>query len=104
MAKKEWAAVPRSPVAVAREELLRAIAGEATALRKGKRKGRSSKALNTLSRAYALVAAEGAHHDFGVPAAARKSRGRNFRPSMRTVFMTKRAGGRKGKQDAVADG
>ncbi|WP_030672835.1 hypothetical protein [Streptomyces rimosus] len=104
MAKKEPTAVPRSPAAVTHEKLLKAIAGEATALRKGKRKGRSSKALKNLSRAYALVTAEGAHHDVGVPAATGKSRGRTFLPSMRTVFLVKRAGGKKGKRDGAADG
>ncbi|KAA6212888.1 hypothetical protein CP973_26540 [Streptomyces albofaciens JCM 4342] len=104
MAKKEPTAVPMSAATVAREKLLRAIAGEATALGKGKRKGRSSKALKTLSRAYALVAAEGVHHASGLPAAPRKSRGRTFLPSMRPVFLVKRAGGKKGTRDGGADG
>ncbi|MEV5595340.1 hypothetical protein [Streptomyces sp. NPDC052496] len=79
-------AVPQAPAAVAREELLRAIAGEATAISKAKHKGRSCKALRSLARAYALVAAGETHN--ARPARTGSGTGvRRFLPSMRPVFL-----------------
>ncbi|WCD90976.1 hypothetical protein KPP03845_107405 [Streptomyces xanthophaeus] len=50
-------AAPQSPAADdAREELLKAIASEATAISTGKEKGKSAAALEALARAYSLVA------------------------------------------------
>ncbi|MFE2326688.1 hypothetical protein ACFXD5_22635 [Streptomyces sp. NPDC059385] len=50
-------AVPQTPAAAdAREELLKAIASEATAISTSKEKGKSADALETLARAYALTA------------------------------------------------
>ncbi|MEU6961289.1 hypothetical protein [Streptomyces chrestomyceticus] len=91
-------AAPRTPATSARKKLLKAIAGEATAISKAKRGGRSCKALKDLARAYALVAAEEARGDSATPAETGNRR-RGLLPSMRTVFLVKRASGRKGKRD-----
>ncbi|MFH8344562.1 hypothetical protein [Streptomyces sp. NPDC018045] len=88
-------AARQAPAVVARDELLRAIAGEATAIGKAKHKGRSGKALQTLARAYALVTAEKSHSAPDTPART-GSGGRGFLPSMRTVFLAKRTSLRKG--------
>ncbi|WP_369780175.1 hypothetical protein [Streptomyces sp. R33] len=48
--------VPQTRAADAREELLKAIASEATAISAAKDKGKSSAALEALARAYTLVA------------------------------------------------
>ncbi|GCD40505.1 hypothetical protein [Streptomyces paromomycinus] len=96
---------PRTPASSARKKLLKAIAGEATAISKAKRRGRSCKALKDLARAYALVAAEETRSGLTAPArtgnggARTKSGGRGILPSMRTVFLAKGASGRKSKGD-----
>ncbi|MFI2238846.1 hypothetical protein [Streptomyces chrestomyceticus] len=98
-------AAPRTSAASARKKLLKAIAGEATAIRKAKRRGRSCKALKDLARAYALVAAEETRSGSATPAHTGNAGtrtgdgGRGILPSMRTIFLTKRADGRKGKRD-----
>ncbi|MEU4202170.1 hypothetical protein AB0B15_29890 [Streptomyces sp. NPDC045456] len=93
------AAAPQAPAILARKKLLKAIAGEATAISKTKRRGRSCKALKDLARAYALVAAEETR---GGPAASadKGNGGRGMLPAMRTVFLAKGMGVRKGKRDA----
>ncbi|MFK8843798.1 hypothetical protein [Streptomyces sp. Ac-502] len=90
---------PQAPAVRARKKLLKAIAGEATAISKAKKgRGRSCKALNDLARAYALVAAEETRS--GPAASANSGNGsRKFLPSMRTVFLAKGSRGRKGGHD-----
>lgn len=82
-------AIPQTPAAAdAREELLKAIASEATAISTGKEKGKSAAALEALARAYTLVAT--GQPATGLTAAALSSRSSDLLLNNANLFVDAR--------------